>query len=264
MAEMLENLNDIVITGSSLESAERAVEGTGWEAATNIDAVKDADVVIVSAPIHLTEDVIHDIGPHVQDDALLCDVTSVKERPCEAMEQYSSEVLGMHPMYAPSNSAEGQQVVLCPVKGKKWTMMEEFWMEHDANVFIATPEEHDSAMSVVQGLIHFSELVIAETLNSMDTDHEDTEQYSTPIHRIVTDLTARMLNQQSELYHSIQTENPRNDEMREKFQEAAESMAELIGSDDFDDKFTELGEQFDLESSQEHSDDLIEFMTRRN
>lgn len=261
MGRLLEDGNQIVITGSTVSKAEQIAEGYDWEAATNKDAVKDADVVIVSVPIQYTVDTIEEIGPHIDNDTLLCDVTSVKQKPCEAMENYSDQILGMHPMYAPSNSPENQNVILCPIKGKKWTMMEEFWIEHNANVSITSPKQHDKAVSIVQGLTHFTEMVFAQTIENMDAG--DTEQYETPIFQIINDLKNRMLNQQSELYESIQNENPQNREMRQKFVESAGEVDAKISSGELDDLFSQLSEDQDLEGSQRRTDELIEFLTNQ-
>jgi len=226
------------------------------------DAVKDADVVIVSVPISVTVDVIHEIGPHVSDDALFCDVTSVKKKPVQAMKDYSNEVLGMHPMYAPSNSIEGQKIVLTPEKGKKWTEMEEFWIENGGDIHVTDPESHDKAMSIVQGLMHFSELVMADVIRKSDLGGEETDEYSTPIHQLLTDLTARMLNQQPGLYGSIQSENPENEKIRDNFIESAEDIKEIVGDEEeFAEKFEELGDEFDLEGAQERTDKVIEFLS---
>lgn len=260
MGEMLENGNEILISGSTLEKAERIADEHDWDAGEGEEIVQDTDIVIFSAPISLTVDLIEDLGPSIPDDALICDVTSVKEKPCKAMAKHSNEVLGMHPMYAPSNPPESQNVVLCPINGKSWTMMEEFWMERNANVHIATPEEHDKAMSVVQGLTHFTELVFAETLRKIDHPEEKTEEFASPIYRIISDLTGRMLNQHSGLYSSIQTENDRNEEVRRLFAESSEELSQLIEEGSFDEKFEELRKVFDLEDSQNRSDNLIEFM----
>ncbi|EHK00934.1 prephenate dehydrogenase [Candidatus Haloredivivus sp. G17] len=124
------------------------------------------------------------------------------------MKEYSDEVLGMHPMYAPSNPIKGQKIVLCPEKGKKWTLMETFWMDNGADIHVTEPESHDKAMSLVQGLMHFSELVVAETIRKADMTGSDMEEYSSPVYQLITDLTARMLNQKPGLYGSIQSENP--------------------------------------------------------
>ncbi len=261
LGKHLEDNNEIHISGKTLEDAEQVAEEHGWNYGKNTEIVKDADTVIVAVPIAVTVGVIEEIGSHVPDDALLCDITSVKKKPVEAMKKYSEEVLGMHPMYAPSNSIKGQKIVLCPEKGKKWTEMEEFWMEHGAEIHVTDPEQHDKAMSIVQGLMHFSELVVAETIRKSDLSGPEMEEYSSPVYQLITDLTARMLNQKPGLYGSIQAENPENEKVRERFIESAEDIQELIRDEEaFAEKFEELGEEFDLEGAQNRTDSVIEFL----
>ncbi|MFB6116048.1 MAG: prephenate dehydrogenase/arogenate dehydrogenase family protein [Candidatus Nanosalina sp.] len=262
LAENLEDSNNILVTGRNLERAREACEGESWTPVKQQEAAERADVIIVSVPISVTVDVIQEIGPHISDDTLLCDVTSVKKKPVEAMKQYSNEVLGMHPMYAPSNSIKGQKIVLCPEEGKKWTEMEEFWSRNGGEIHVTEPEAHDKAMSIVQGLMHFSELVMAETIRKSDLEDSELEEYSTPIYQLLTDLTARMLNQKPGLYGSIQAENPENEEIRENFIESAEEIRELVGDEEeFAEKFYELGEEFNLEGAQERTDRVIEFLS---
>ena len=262
LARNLEENNEIVITGRNFERAREEAEGESWIPMKQEEAVKDADIVIVSVPISVTVDVIHEIGPDVPEDALFCDVTSVKQRPVEAMRDYSDEVLGIHPMYAPSNSIKGQKVVMCPEKGKKWTVMEEFWEENGADLHFTDPESHDKAMSFVQGLMHFSELVVADVMRKSEFKGEDMQEFSSPVYSLITDLTARMLNQQPGLYGSIQKENPENEDIRQEFIESAEELKELVKDDEaFSDRFDELGKQFDKEGAQERTDKVIEFLS---
>lgn len=261
IGEHLEDGNEIVISGSAVEKAEKIADKHNWGYGKSEHIVENADIVIISVPIDVTVDIIHNIGSNIPKDALLCDVTSVKQEPVEAMENYSDEVLGMHPMYAPSNSIKGQKVALCPKSGDKWTIMEEFWEEHGAHINVTDPETHDKAMSMVQGLIHFSELVIADVIRKSDNAADEMEDYSTPIYQLVTDLTARMLNQKPGLYGSIQSNNPENEVVRNKFVESAEELKEVVkDKDEFADKFEELGKEFDLGASQKRTDELIEFL----
>ncbi|MFB6192660.1 MAG: prephenate dehydrogenase/arogenate dehydrogenase family protein, partial [Candidatus Nanohaloarchaea archaeon] len=262
LGKHLEKENDIVISGSSPEEAEEVAEEYGWSYGKNTEIVKDADVVVVAVPISVTEEVINEIGPHVPEDALLTDITSVKQMPVETMKQYSDEVLGMHPMYAPSNSIKGQKIVMCPEKGKKWTEMEEFWEEHGAELHFTEPEKHDKAMSLVQGLMHFSELVVADVIRKSELSGDDMEEFSSPVYQLITDLTARMLNQKPGLYGSIQANNPENEEVRQRFIDSAEDIREIIGDEEaFAEKFEELGEEFDLEGAQDRTDKVIEFLS---
>jgi len=260
----MEGDNDILISGRTLEKAEKVADQHGWKAGKNTEIVEDADIVIVAVPISITIETIHEIGDKVPEDAIFCDITSVKKNPVEAMSRYSDEVLGIHPMYAPSNSISGQKVVLTPEKGQKWTELEEFWKQHGAEIHVTDPESHDKAMSLVQGLMHFSELVVAETIRKSEISGGEMSEYSSPVYQLITDLTARMLNQKSGLYGSIQAENPENVEIREEFIESAETIKELIGDEEkFSEKFEELGEEFDLGSAQERTDEVVEFMSRQ-
>lgn len=262
LGKRLDEENKVVISGSDIKDAERVAEDHGWDYGKNKQVVKDADVVIVAVPVSVTEDVIHEIGSLVPDDALFTDITSVKQGPVEAMSEYSDQVLGMHPMYAPSNSIKEQNVALCPDSGKKWTVMEEFWKDHGADVTVTNPEEHDRAMSLVQGLMHFSELVLADVIRKSELGNDEAEEYSTPIYSILTDLTARMLNQSSGLYRSIQAENPENEKVRQKFIESAEDISELVDDpEEFSQRFKEMAEEFDLGESQRRSDEVIEFLS---
>ncbi len=262
LGENLDENNEIIISGKNLEQASKVAKNHGWAYGESTEIVKDADIVIIAVPIAVTVEVIEQIGPFISDDTLLCDITSVKKKPVDAMKKYSSEVLGMHPMYAPSNSISGQKVVLTPEEGKKWSIMENFWEDNDADVHVTNPETHDKAMSLVQGLIHFSELVVAETIRKTDLTGKDMEQYSSPVYQLITDLTARMLNQKPGLYGSIQTENPENEKIRESFVESAEDIKVLIEEDNsFDEKFEGLGAEFDLKAAQNRTDKVIEFLS---
>lgn len=262
LGKHLEDNNEIAISGKNTGEAEKTAEKHGWDYGSNKEVVRDADVVIVAVPIAVTVEVIHEIGTEISDDTLFCDITSVKKKPVEAMKNYSDEVLGMHPMYAPSNSIQGQKVVLTPEKGQEWTEMEEFWKQEGADIHVTDPESHDEAMSLVQGLMHFSELVVAETIRKSDIGGEEMSNYSSPVYQLITDLTARMLNQKPGLYGSIQAENPENVRVREEFIESAEEIRDIVGNEQaFEQKFDELGEEFDLEGAQRRTDKVIEFLS---
>jgi prephenate dehydrogenase len=77
-------------------------------------------------------------------------------------------------------------------------------------------------------------------------------EYSSAVYQLITDLTARMLNQKPDLYGSIQANNPENVEIRQEFIESAEEIRDLIGDEKkFSEKFEELGEEFDLDQPRE-------------
>lgn len=69
------------------------------------DIVADAGMVIVSVPIHVTEQVIAQLPP-LPSDCILVDLASVKSGPLQAMlAAHDGPVLGLHPMFGPTAGA---------------------------------------------------------------------------------------------------------------------------------------------------------------
>ena len=79
-------------------------------------------VVIVSVPIGVTQAVIGEVGPHMKQDSLLMDLTSLKAGPVRAMlEASASEVIGLPPAVRPGGAIPGR-AKRCPVPGKRRAM----------------------------------------------------------------------------------------------------------------------------------------------
>lgn len=78
----------------------RILEQHDWDRAADI--VADAGMVIVSVPIHVTEQVIGKLPP-LPKDCILVDLASVKNGPLQAMlAAHDGPVLGLHPMFGPT------------------------------------------------------------------------------------------------------------------------------------------------------------------
>lgn len=88
----------------------RILEQDDWPKAEALCA--DAGMVIVSVPIHLTEQAIVRL-PKLPADCLLVDLASVKNKPLQAMlAAHSGPVLGLHPMFGPDVGSLAKQVVV--------------------------------------------------------------------------------------------------------------------------------------------------------
>ncbi|HAU7228520.1 TPA: bifunctional chorismate mutase/prephenate dehydrogenase, partial [Salmonella enterica subsp. enterica serovar Wangata] len=86
----------------------RILEQQDWPRARDI--VADAGMVIVSVPIHVTEQVIAQLPP-LPSDCILVDLASVKSGPLQAMlAAHDGPVLGLHPMFGPDSGSLAKQV----------------------------------------------------------------------------------------------------------------------------------------------------------
>lgn len=199
------------------------------------EAAALADVVVISVPIAVTEDVIREVGPHVRPEALLMDVTSVKARPLAAMlEASTSSVVGTHPMFGPNvHSLQGQRVVLCRGRGDAWYE----WLKTmlGARGFLlseANAEQHDRAMAVVQVLNHFQTQVLGLTLARFGVPLEETLKFTSPAYLMELYIAGRHFAQSPELYGPIEMTNPQTGAVTEAFCQAAQELARVLGDKD--------------------------------
>lgn len=199
------------------------------------EAAAVADVTIISVPIHLTEQVIAEIGPHVRDDALLMDVTSVKAAPVAAMLAATrGSVVGTHPMFGPSvHTLQGQRVVLCRGRGDAWAdWVADTFRARGLVITEATPEAHDRAMSVVQVLTHFQTQVLGLTLARLGLPLEETLRYTSPAYLLELYVAARHFAQAAELYGPIEMRNPGTAAVTAAFTAATQELADILTNGD--------------------------------
>ncbi len=177
---------------------------------TLLSDVAQSDIVIVSVPISKTVEVIQTIRDHVRSDALLCDFTSIKTQSMEEMLQAKSGcgVTGIHPMFGPLVSTlPGQSIVFCSGRDNAWTTyLRDMFQLDDAQIIDSTPEDHDEKMAIVQALTHTVNVLFGAVLKDYNTDQIN--QFSSPVFRLQSILSARVLGGKPDLYANIAMENP--------------------------------------------------------
>ncbi len=201
------------------------------------EVTAQAEVVVISVPLHRTEAVIADLAPHIRREALLTDLTSLKQGPMQAMlEHFSGEVVGTHPLFGPGEeSLAGQNIVLCRGRGEKWfNWLHDLFVTAGARVEITTPEEHDRLMSLVQGLTHFTLITLGTTFRRLHADINRMETLATPTFRAVYDQVYHLVNQNFPLYAHIQLLNPQNRRTHAAFAEAVEQLRQIVLAGDAD------------------------------
>jgi chorismate mutase/prephenate dehydrogenase len=173
-------------------------------------ALRAASSVIISVPISITEEIIRNVISELQPDALLLDLTSLKAKPLAAMLEHRGEVLGLHPMCAPSEvGLLNQPVVVCRGRsGPKTDGFIEILFNLGARIREMDAERHDKLMAVVQGLHHFYAIAFAHCFKALGISPEETMLVSSPVYELRTQLMARILGQDANLYIDIELENP--------------------------------------------------------
>jgi cyclohexadieny/prephenate dehydrogenase len=174
----------IVTTARSAKSRARVRELGIVDAVveTNIEAVTDADLVILCIPVGACGEVAQEIGSHLKPGAIVSDVGSVKGNVVRDMAPYLPE--GVH--FVPAHPVAGTEhsgpdsgfaelfinrwCILTPPDGVDPEAVEKlrtFWAALGARVEIMTPDHHDLVLAITSHLPHLIAYTIVGTADEL-------------------------------------------------------------------------------------------------
>ncbi|HER1288398.1 TPA: bifunctional chorismate mutase/prephenate dehydrogenase [Salmonella enterica subsp. enterica serovar Elomrane] len=188
----------------------RILEQQDWPRARDI--VADAGMVIVSVPIHVTEQVIAQLPP-LPSDCILVDLASVKSGPLQAMlAAHDGPALGLHPMFGPDSGSLAKQVVVwCDGRqpeAYQWFLEQiQVW---GARLHRISAVEHDQNMAFIQALRHFATFAYGLHLAEENVQLEQLLALSSPIYRLELAMVGRLFAQDPQLYADIIMSSERN------------------------------------------------------
>ncbi len=132
-----------------------------------IDAVREADLVVLAAPVDKIVELSRLIGPHLKSGAIVTDVGSVKGELCRAATAAmpaTATFVGSHPMAGGAHTgwmhADPELFVrrpcfVTPLRGGNEdavTTISRFWRELGAEVVNLSPDEHDEIVAHISHL----------------------------------------------------------------------------------------------------------------
>ncbi len=145
------------------------------------EAVRGADLVILCTPVGLLEEMLRQIGPHLQPGAIVTDVGSTKRSVVQAADQIlqkTAHFVGSHPMagsekrgveYARTDLFENATCILTPTANTDASALETvdlFWQSLGMRTTHLSPEDHDRHLADVSHLPH----ALAAALVMMQND----------------------------------------------------------------------------------------------
>ncbi|WP_342607544.1 bifunctional chorismate mutase/prephenate dehydrogenase [Vibrio tritonius] len=218
-----------------------------WDNADEV--LKNAGLVIVTVPIHLTMDIIEKLN-QLPNDCILADFTSIKSKPLAAMmKAHQGPVVGLHPMFGPDVPSLAKQVIVC-CNGRReesyqW-LLEQFGI-WGASVCQMPAEDHDHGMTMIQALRHFTTFAYGVHLSKVKPNIEQLLKLSSPIYRLEIAMVGRLFAQDPNLYGDIILSSQENIDMIDRFYQSFSESVELIKRKDkqgFIDNFTQVSDWF--------------------
>ena len=236
---LLKEGKEVVITGRDERKLQEARRQLGVEVATNAEAVKSADAILLSVPIDNFEAVVEQICPYIRPEQVIIDITSIKMLPVEIMHKHikTGLVLGTHPVFGPgARSIANHNFVLTPTSDGERTLAQKvskYLEARGAKVTLMTPLEHDEMMAVILGLSHFIAIVSADTLLSLDK-LDQMKAVGGITYKVLLTLVESVISEDAELYASLQMNLPNMAEIEELFQRMGKTWGDLVRNRDRD------------------------------
>jgi cyclohexadieny/prephenate dehydrogenase len=149
---------------------------------TNVEAVKDADLVILGIPVGACGPVAQEIGSHLAPGAIVSDVGSVKGAVVRDMAPHlpaTAHFVPAHPVAGTEHSGPdsgfaelfiNRWCILTPPEGTDAAATEKlraFWAALGARVEIMTPDHHDLVLAITSHLPHLIAYTIVGTADEL-------------------------------------------------------------------------------------------------
>jgi cyclohexadieny/prephenate dehydrogenase len=176
---------ELVATDGNPAIRKRAAEiGIGDRVAeTNVEAVKDSDLVIVCVPVGKLGDVAAEIAPHLKAGAIVSDVGSVKGPVAREMASHLPKTVHLvpgHPVAGTEDSGPdsgfaelfiNRWCILTPLPDTDVAAVEKLatlWRTIGANVETMSPDHHDMVLAVTSHLPHLIAYTIVGTADELE------------------------------------------------------------------------------------------------
>jgi prephenate dehydrogenase len=230
---LLKDGQEVIITGRNKKKLLEARRQLGVEVASNVEAVRRADVVLLSVPIDNFEEVVEQLGPYTHSGQAIIDITSIKVFPVDAMHKHikTGVVLGAHPMFGPgARDMAKRSFVLTPTNDEETVVAQKvkgYLEARGAGATMMTPYEHDEMMAVVLGLSHFIAIVSADVLMSLGR-LKQMEAIGGSTYKVLLTLVGSVVAEDPEFYAALQMSLPGMTEVERLFQRSSKTWADLV------------------------------------
>jgi chorismate mutase/prephenate dehydrogenase len=223
------------------------LEQNDWQDSEQIFA--EAGLVMVAVPIKITETIIARLG-NLPKDCILVDITSIKQKPLEAMlAVHSGPVVGLHPMFGPDvPSLVKQVVVVCHGREQQkyqWLLQQiKLW---GAGLEEIEAHEHDESMAFIQVMRHFCSFIFGAHLAGENPSLNRLIALSSPIYRLELVMVGRLFAQDPGLYADIIFNNAESIDLLKRFIRRFELGLKIVEDGDkgeFIKQFFQIGNWF--------------------
>lgn len=232
----LERGNDVVISDINVDKAREAAERIGARfSESNIEAVKGANLVLVSTPIEETPRVLTEVLPEVDCGTIVAEIASLKSKILPVLKKAAARgirVLSLHPLFGPgAQKLSGEKIALVPVADPATERKLAMELFPEAIIIPVDCEVHDRIMALTLALTHSINIIFASII--CEEDISMLKCLGGTTFTIQCMLSEAVMSEDPALYASIQMNNEHVTAYLDKLIERAVALRDIIRSRDY-------------------------------
>ena len=166
---------EVAISDIKVDEAKLVAEEYGVSfCESNIDAVADADLTVISVPMDKVPKVIDEIKLSLKKGSILMEISSLKLLVMEKLkevEKFNVQALSIHPLFGPRvEELTTKKLVLIPVSDSKCEEELARKLFPEAKILVLEHEEHDKFMALILSLTYFINVIFAHVVSKRNLE----------------------------------------------------------------------------------------------
>jgi len=196
------------------------------------EAIEGTTCALICTPLDVVPAVIQQFAD-LHYGGIVFDIASLKGHLKPAITQARAAglaITSIHPLFGPGASTlTGQVICVCDCGEAQATRkIEAFFTDTAATLVKLSLDEHDRIVSYVLGLSHLTNLVFAKVLMASGKQFKELNNVGSTTYHSQMVTTSTVLQENPDLYYSIQRSNPFGKELCESFKRELETIAGWI------------------------------------
>ncbi|MFX1287760.1 MAG: prephenate dehydrogenase/arogenate dehydrogenase family protein [Promethearchaeota archaeon] len=201
-------------------------------------SVKNADIVMISIPITSTAEMIHRIGPLLKRNALIFDITSLKNDVFNALTEIKNNFpincISLHPMFGPGiRNMKNYVMMVLNVGGtdKYEDITSEFLSLFKSDGLIITetvPDIHDKRIALTLGVPHMFNILFLNLLRSSNEPLNELTRFTGTTFLLQKVFAESIIQREMDMFGEIQIENQEFLKILEMFETLLHNYKKII------------------------------------
>jgi len=208
------------------------------------ESVKNADIVMISIPIHSTCEMLKKVAPLLKKDAVIFDITSLKTDVYKTLkeinEKYPINCISLHPMFGPGIINMNDYIMIVLKVGgtehydKIINNLLSFFKSAGLILIETTPEIHDLRIALTLGVPHMFNILFLNLLKRANESLSELTKYTGTTFLLQKVFAESIIQREMEMFGEIQIKNEQFHNILDIFENLIKEYKMIINTKDYD------------------------------